>query len=62
MNIPAVDALSHLKVKSTSTRKVIKEGERLVQRVNYPKTSKLVHVYEYDNSNFFQRVRKVYKG
>lgn len=56
MSIPAVDALSHLKVKSTSTRKVIKQGARLFQKIDYPKTTKHGYVIEYDHSNFFQAV------
>ena len=50
---PAADALSHLKAKSTSTRKVIKTSVKVVQKVDYPKSQKHGHTIEYDNSRFF---------
>lgn len=61
MNIPTVGALSHLKVKSTSTRKVIRKSVKLVQKVDYPKCPKHGYTIEYDHSNFFQAMAKLTK-
>ena len=63
MKVLSLDALSHLKVKSTSTRKVIKKGEQLAQKVDYPKCQKPVYVYKFDYPDFFHmNIKVISKG
>lgn len=61
MNIPALGAVKHLKVKSTSTRNIIKKRLHITQKVDYLECKKHGYTIEYDHSNFFQAIAKITK-